>query len=169
MKKTKILLIPLILQVLLFSAYAKDTDLSAIQLQLLKTIKVTVIAPLYLPKGYSLEKVEAVSENAKGPGQGNHYNLTYSNLAKRFSIETISGGVGDIPYQEVKKVQTKFGTTYIYYNDSCLQTSWLEYNKNFYKLISGEKCGYKYKLDMHENPITVLEAEKILKSLTLVK
>lgn len=152
------------------NVYAKNSTLTANQIQQVKLIKVPLIVPTYIPSNYKLEKIETVSSQLTGPGQGSNYSITYSdNAFNKFTIETTTGGVGDLPYKEVKQVKTKFGVTYLYKETNCLQSSWLEYNKNFYKIISGEDCGNKYKDDMHSNALSVAEAEKVMKSLTFIK
>lgn len=152
------------------NVYAKNSALTANQIQQVKLIKVPLIVPTYIPANYKLEKIQTVSSEIKNMDQGNNYSITYSdNALNKFTIETVTGGVGDLPYKEVKQVKTKFGVTYLYKEKNCLQSSWLQYNKNFYKIISGEDCGSEYKNDMHANALSITEAEKVMKSLTFIK
>ncbi|MEK7435114.1 MAG: hypothetical protein AABZ74_18430 [Cyanobacteriota bacterium] len=172
------------------NVFANVAGLSNPQLQQLKALGISVVLPSYIPKGFEVDKVEAVIAKFSGMGTApktgdNHYKVTYSKKLKdgktsEFSIETVAWGVGDVMQTNPIKVKTKIGEFLVYIDSNfvpnnkklknCIDTEWVSYKNTFYRITSGSGC--RLKDDVDDNSVQRVSNEdilKILKSLQVIK
>lgn len=80
----------------------QKAQLTSPQKQLLKSLKIKVAVPSYIPVGFELEKVFVEVSRHSGVG-GTGYTILYSRYDNNsnkdfcFAIESTNGGIGDLP------------------------------------------------------------------------
>lgn len=71
---------------------------SAVDMQKLRSLKIPVILPRYIPAGFVLKHVQHENDTKFGSS----YTLTYDKGNAELTVEAASGGIGDIPVDTKK-------------------------------------------------------------------
>jgi hypothetical protein len=168
-----------ILFVLVFGAFSvfaqpaaytdgKAAQLSAQQISSLKKLKAAVAVPTYIPRGYTLDKVDIEKPDALGTV---FFGFIYKNAAgKTVMVQSGNDGLGDIPYDGGVKGNNPYFDGVVeagFDEDKRVIVTWISSKRKFQP--KGVKVAQSYSLIADERGISRQEAAKIMSSLRYLK